>query len=173
MDSLEKINQDMSICQRCELRAGATAPVPAMGRLGSKYFLIGEAPGNFEDRQGMPFVGAAGKKLDTLIKLAKIDMNDIFLTNVCRCRPPENRTPTRKEILACQPFLWRELLLVKPEYIITLGATPLALFCSYGVNQTHGSQLDIYFPDTLEDIMLYVNPEKVKRKKNKDKQNAF
>jgi DNA polymerase len=143
-DSLKQIESDILQCQRCDLRTTATLPVPGHGCVGAKYLLIGEAPGRQEDEAGVPFVGLAGKRLDKLLALAGIDLNDCYLSNVCRCRPPENRTPRKKEIKACQEFLWREIELVKPETIITLGATPLGLFAkSGGVSQLHGTVLEV------------------------------
>ncbi len=143
MDSLEQITKDIFSCQRCELRQNATRPVAGLGYVGAKYFLIGEAPGREEDEGGVPFVGQAGRRLDKLLVLAKISINDCFLSNVCRCRPPQNRDPKKKEIRACVDFLWREIKLVKPQYIITLGATPLGLFTqSGGVSQLHGTSFE-------------------------------
>uniref|UniRef100_A0A6M3KXJ2 Type-4 uracil-DNA glycosylase n=1 Tax=viral metagenome TaxID=1070528 RepID=A0A6M3KXJ2_9ZZZZ len=143
MDSLEQIDSEIKICQRCELRAGCTQPVPGIGNIGAKYFLLGEAPGREEDVAGLPFIGSAGRKLDKLLALADIDINNCYLSNVCRCRPPKNRDPRKKEIKACVEFLWREIRLVKPQYIIALGATPLGLFTTSGVRQTHGTMMDI------------------------------
>ena len=148
MDSLNLISQDILQCQRCELRMNATRPVCGHGSLGAKYFLIGEAPGSQEDVEGVPFVGQAGRRLDKLLALAGIDINDCFLSNVCRCRPPSNRTPKKKEIKACVEFLWREIRLVKPETLITLGATPLGLFTqSGGVSQLHGTSFEWEMPN--------------------------
>ena len=121
--------------------------MPGLGEIGAKYYLLGEAPGRTEDEQNMPFVGAAGKKLDRLLELAKIDPNEIYLANVCRCRPPENRTPKKKEIAACKGFVFRELRLVKPSFLITLGSTPLSLFSPYGVTQVHGTSFIWEMPD--------------------------
>jgi len=139
-DSLDQIAKEILQCQGCELRRFATKPVPGWGNVGAKYFLLGEAPGHEEDEQNIPFVGAAGRRLDKLLALAGININDCYLSNVCRCRPPKNRTPRKKEIAICVDFLWRELRLVKPSYVITLGATPLSLFTkSGGVSQLHGT----------------------------------
>ena len=118
-DSLDQIAKEVLQCQACELRMNATRPVPGFGDIGAKYFLIGEAPGQQEDEQGVPFVGQAGRRLDKLLALGKISLNDCYLSNVCRCRPLENRTPKKKEIRACVGFLWRENKLIKPQYIIT------------------------------------------------------
>jgi DNA polymerase-1 len=109
------------------------------GELGAKYFIIGEAPGANEDKEGIPFVGQAGKRLDKLLKLANIDINSCYLTNVCKCRPPDNRVPRKQERIACYPWLKQELEIIKPEVIITLGSTPLSLFSDQGVKQMHGS----------------------------------
>lgn len=141
-DSLEAITQDILQCVRCELRMNATKPVPGHGSLGAKYLLIGEAPGSNEDASGLPFVGAAGRKLDKLLELAGIDINDCYLSNVVRCQPPKNRDPKKKEIKLCVEFLWRELRLVKPLYVITLGSVPLSLFCPSGVRAMHGTMFE-------------------------------
>lgn len=142
-DTLDKITNDIKKCQRCELRMGATQPVPGCGEVGAKYFLIGEASGREEDEAGVPFIGAAGRKLDKLLDLAKIDINDCYFSNVIRCRPPQNRDPRKGEIKSCVEYLWREIELVKSDYIVTLGATPLGLFTqSGGVSQLHGTMFD-------------------------------
>ncbi len=138
-DSLNQLRKDILSCQRCELRETATQPVPGIGNIGAKYFICGEAPGRQEDEEGCPFVGMSGRRLDKLIGLAGIDINDCYLSNVCRCRPPDNRTPRKKEVTACKDYLMREIALVKPETIITLGSTPLGLFCPHGVTHVHGT----------------------------------
>lgn len=147
MDSLEQIEKDIKACQRCALRENATMPVPGCGNMGAKYFLIGEAPGREEDEAGVPFIGSAGRRLDKLVSLAGISLNDCYLSNVCRCRPMKNRTPKKKEITACKDFLWRELRLVKPQTIITLGSTPLGLFSPYGVTTMHGTMFEYELED--------------------------
>ncbi len=149
MDTLKNIDLDVQSCSRCELRATATNPVCSCGEVGAKYMLIGEAPGREEDEKGVPFIGAAGRKLNKLIELAGIDINDCYFTNTVRCRPPENRSPRKKEIRACVEFLWREIRLVKPQLIFTLGATPLSLFSDCGISQMHGTRLEAEVPDTL------------------------
>ncbi len=137
---LDQLAEEIKMCQRCELRESATLPVPGWGNEGSKYFLLGEAPGHDEDSQNLPFVGSSGRRLDKLLALANIDRNDCYFSNVCRCRPPDNRTPRKKEIKACQEFLWREIKLVNPQTIIVLGATPLSLVSTSGISQNHGTQ---------------------------------
>lgn len=158
IDSLEQIRADILSCQRCELRQSATTPVPGLGCPGVKYVLAGEAPGRDEDKVGIPFVGASGQKLDKLMKLAGLDINQIYLTNVCRCRPPKNRTPRKKEIALCSDFFWRELKLLKPEFVITLGATPLSLFTTESVTTMHGSILPYEFAGQKFSILPSYHP---------------
>uniref|UniRef100_A0A6M3IQ59 Type-4 uracil-DNA glycosylase n=1 Tax=viral metagenome TaxID=1070528 RepID=A0A6M3IQ59_9ZZZZ len=149
MTQLEKLNHEILACTRCQLRAGATAPVCGFGNIGAKYMLIGEAPGKNEDELGMPFVGLSGKRLNQLLELAHIELAECYLTNVCRCRPERNRNPRRAEMKACTVFLWREIKIVKPKTIITLGSTPLSLFSPNGVNQMHGTRFEWEFPDEV------------------------
>jgi DNA polymerase len=146
--NLKELQQTILNCTACPLREHATAPVIGNGEIPSKYLLLGEAPGREEDKAGVPFVGKAGQRLDKLIALAGMDINDCYLTNVCRCRPPGNRTPRKAEVTACVKYLWAEIALVKPLYIVTLGATALSLFSPLGVRQTHGTMIEL----DLEDI---------------------
>ncbi len=146
-EKIANLNRQILACTSCELRETATCPVPGFGEVDAKYILIGEAPGKEEDAKGMPFVGLAGKRLDQLVKLAKIDMNECYYTNVCRCRPPANRTPRKREVEACKDYLMEEIRIIKPEYIVTLGATPLGLFSKLGVSQVHGAMLEIEIDD--------------------------
>ena len=140
-NKLAELTKKVEACTRCPLCQEAN-PVPGLLNLNSKYFLIGEAPGKHEDEAGIPFVGPSGRRLDKLLELANIDINDCYLSNVCRCRPPTNRDPRKKEIASCVEFLWREIRLVKPQYVITLGSVPLSLFCPYGVRQMHGTMFE-------------------------------
>ena len=140
-NSLSQLCKDITACTRCPLRETATNPVPGAGPIGAKYMLIGEAPGRDEDHSGMPFVGAAGRKLDKLMALAGININDCYVTNVCRCRPPDNRKPRKGEVRACNEFLMREIEIVKPEIFITLGSTPLTLVTELGIRQLHGTKI--------------------------------
>lgn len=146
MMNLEELYDQIKACSRCELRMNATCPVPGIGNIGAKYMLIGEAPGSNEDKEGIPFIGMAGKRLNQLLELAGIDINECYLTNVCKCRPPNNNTPRKALINACKPWLYKEIQLVKPQTIITLGATPLSLFSKNGVSQMHGTKLEVDLP---------------------------
>ena len=144
---LQQIKAQIKECSRCPLRETATRPVPGLGNPDAKYILIGEAPGSNEDKAGIPFVGQAGKRLNQLIELGKIDINQCYLTNVCRCRPPGNRQPRKPEVKACVDYLWQEIRIIRPSTIITLGATPLKLFSDSGVSQLHGSMFEFEVKD--------------------------
>jgi len=149
---LVELEKRIKACQRCPLRQEATAPVPGLLNLGSKYFLIGEAPGKEEDKYGVPFIGHAGRKLNELLELAGIDMNECSLDNIVKCRPPKNRDPRKAEIRACTPWLFEAIRLVQPENLITLGRFPLSLFSPYGIRALHGTSFVVEIPEVGEAI---------------------
>lgn len=121
MIKLEKIKQEIQKCKKCKLYQYRKNPVPGEGNPNSEIVFIGEAPGFQEDNQGRPFVGAAGKVLDEMLKLAGIKREEVFITNVIKCRPPNNRDPAQDEILACSPYLDRQIDIIRPKIIVTLG----------------------------------------------------
>ncbi len=121
METLTDIAQEIAACTACALCVGATNPVPGEGNARARVMLIGEAPGAQEDRLGRPFVGASGKLLDQLLLLAGLQRADVFIANVVKHRPPENRDPLPAEIAACRPFLLRQLAVINPAFIVTLG----------------------------------------------------
>ncbi len=145
--TLPSIAKQVIDCTRCELREGATAPVPGLGDENATYFLLGESPGAEEDRRGAPFIGASGKRLDKLLALAKIDIDDCYLTNMVKCHPPKNRNPKKKEMALCRPWLLQEIRAIKPEFIITLGSVPLSMFTAEGVKTLHGTLFEAEIPD--------------------------
>ena len=122
-DALSELWCDVKACRNCELYRTANNKVVGRGFWGAKILFIGEAPGANEDEQGVPFVGSAGKLLDVLITYAGLPDNSFFITNVIRCRPPNNRVPADEEVVACAPFLKRTIEYVKPQIIVTLGLT--------------------------------------------------
>ncbi len=113
---------------KCRLSLARTNAVPGEGPPGAKVFVVGEAPGRNEDLLGRPFVGAAGKQLDALLNEAGLRREDVYITNVVKCRPPENRRPVSAEADACRPYLERQLRLVGPEIVVLLGDTALKRF---------------------------------------------
>lgn len=124
----------------CDSLSGASRPVFGEGPADARLVFIGEAPGAREDETGRPFVGAAGEKLDQIIGAMGLDRGDVFITNILKARPPENRTPTIDETEACSPFLQEQLRIIKPEVIITLGgpATKFILQTTEGITRLRG-----------------------------------
>lgn len=122
-DSLEKIAAEVRGCPLCKLARTRKNAVPGEGQLSAKILFIGEAPGRSEDEKGRPFVGAAGRILDELLKKAGIERSEVFITNIVKCRPPNNRVPKEDELTACRPYLDRQIALIKPKVICILGRT--------------------------------------------------
>ena len=112
---------EIMACTRCPLHATRKNPVPGEGNLDAELMLIGEAPGHWEDVKGRPFVGAAGKLLDKLLALAGFRREEVYIANVLKCRPPGNRDPRPEEVEACTPFLDRQIQIIRPKVIVTLG----------------------------------------------------
>lgn len=120
-DSLEGIRTDLGDCQRCSLAAGRTHIVFGDGNAKARLVFVGEGPGADEDRQGVPFVGAAGKLLNKIIEAMKLSRHQVYICNVIKCRPPGNRNPKPDEIATCRPFMERQLDAISPDVICTLG----------------------------------------------------
>ena len=118
---MEVIRDHALSCTRCRLAEGRTQVVWASGNLGADILFIGEAPGFHEDKQGEPFVGAAGQLLDTLLAEVGLDRTQVAIVNVIKCRPPGNRDPQPDEIEACRPYLEAQLRFMQPKVIVTLG----------------------------------------------------
>lgn len=116
-----KINEEILVCTKCPLAKSRTNAVPGAGNIRAKIFLLGEAPGQEEDLQKMPFVGRSGKILDRLLLGRRLKRQDLYITNTVKCRPPKNRPPKQSEINTCKPYLLRQLNIIRPKLIITLG----------------------------------------------------
>ncbi|BAB67347.1 type-4 uracil-DNA glycosylase [Sulfurisphaera tokodaii] len=122
MDSLEKIKEEVISCKKCKLWQFRTNAVPGEGYPKAEIMFVGEAPGENEDKEGRPFVGAAGKLLTQMIKeILGLERDQVFITNVVKCRPPNNRDPEEDEITACSPYLDRQIDIIMPKIIVTLG----------------------------------------------------
>ncbi len=116
-----EIIKEVKECNRCDLHKYRKKAVPGEGSLNSKVFFLGEAPGRREDEEGRPFVGAAGKLLDMLLRSIGLSRDKVFITNVVKCRPPNNRDPREDEIHACSVHTNKILSLINPDVIVTLG----------------------------------------------------
>jgi DNA polymerase len=138
-DTLIEIGQEVRACTRCKLYQTANKGVPGEGPADAKIMFIGEAPGFNEDRQGRPFVGQAGKFLDELLALAGLQRSDVYITNVVKHRPPNNRDPEADEIAACAGYLDRQIALINPRVIVTLGRFSMARwFPREKISRIHG-----------------------------------
>jgi DNA polymerase len=120
-DSLERIREDIGDCKRCRLCERRNKIVFGVGNAKAELVFIGEGPGHDEDIQGEPFVGRAGKLLTEMIKAMGLQRSDVYIANVVKCRPPENRMPEKDEVATCSPFLLRQLEVIKPKVIVCLG----------------------------------------------------
>jgi uracil-DNA glycosylase family 4 len=143
-DTLEAVAAEVRSCTRCDLCRTRTRAVPGEGPATAEILFIGEGPGLNEDRQGRPFVGAAGQFLDELLAQAGLKRNECFITNVVKCRPPENRDPEPVEIAACAGYLDRQIALLKPKLIVTLGRFSMArFFPDERISRIHGKLRNI------------------------------
>jgi len=120
-ETLEQIRADLGDCRRCGLAAGRTHIVYGEGSAKARLVFVGEGPGFEEDRTGRPFVGPAGRLLTKIIQAMKLTREEVYICNVIKCRPPDNRDPLPDEIVSCRPFLQRQLAAIGPEVICTLG----------------------------------------------------
>ena len=120
---LEQIKQDVIKCTKCELSETRTNSVPGKGNFKSDVIFVGEAPGKNEDKNGEPFIGIAGKKLTAALENAGVSRDEIYITNIVKCRPPSNRVPKPDERETCQEYLKEEISIIKPKIICILGNT--------------------------------------------------
>jgi DNA polymerase len=139
---LHAYGEAVAACTRCTLAAGRTQVVFGSGDPGADLMFVGEAPGFHEDKQGVPFVGAAGKLLDQLLGGIGLTRADVYVANVLKCRPPGNRDPMPDEIEACEGHLWKQIELIQPRVVATLGnfATKLLSGRPTGITRVHGQE---------------------------------
>jgi uracil-DNA glycosylase len=141
-DELQAFAEVVAGCTKCPLAGGRTQVVFGSGDPNADLMFVGEAPGFHEDKQGVPFVGAAGKLLDQLLEGIGLSRSDVFVANVLKCRPPGNRDPLPEEIEACESHLWRQVELIEPRVVATLGnfATKLLSGRPTGITRVHGQE---------------------------------
>jgi uracil-DNA glycosylase family 4 len=138
--ALDAIAAEVRTCTRCRLASGRTNAVPGEGSPDTEVVLIGEAPGFNEDRLGRPFIGRAGDLLVKLLGSIEWRRDDVFITNVVKCRPPDNRDPEPDEVAACAPYLKRQLEVLDPALIVTLGRHSMGRFMPGArISQAHGT----------------------------------
>lgn len=142
--ALEEIAAEVRGCRRCRLAQGRTNAVPGEGSPDTEVVFVGEGPGQNEDRQGRPFVGAAGSLLEELLSMIGWSRGEVFITNLVKCRPPGNRDPEPDEVEACAPYLRRQLEALDPALIVTLGRFSLQRFMpGERISRAHGTERPI------------------------------
>ena len=139
-DSLEQILSEVQQCHGCVLCEKRKQVVFGVGNPQAEIMLIGEAPGATEDEQGIPFVGRAGQFLDDMLELIDLDRTKVYITNICKCRPPENRDPLNVEQAACMGYLRRQTALIRPKIIVCLGriAAMQLIRSDFKISREHG-----------------------------------
>jgi uracil-DNA glycosylase len=145
MQALATFAEQVSGCTRCRLSQGRTQVVFGVGNPHADLMFVGEAPGFHEDKQGVPFVGQAGKLLDKLLGGIGLERSEVYIANVLKCRPPGNRDPQPDEIESCEPHLFRQIELIQPRVVATLGnfATKLLSGKPTGITRVHGQEQEV------------------------------
>jgi uracil-DNA glycosylase family 4 len=143
-DTLPRIREDIGDCTRCKLHKGRTNIVFGVGNPKAQLMFVGEGPGHDEDIKGEPFVGRAGKLLTQMIEAMSLRREDVYIANVVKCRPPENRLPEKDEITTCSPFLMRQIDVIKPKVVCCLGscAAQTLLQTTQGISRFRGEWFD-------------------------------
>jgi uracil-DNA glycosylase family 4 len=143
---LEKIAEEVKQCCKCDLGSTRTNAVPGEGNPNARIMFVGEGPGADEDAQGRPFVGRAGQLLDKIITACGLKRSDVYIGNILKCRPPDNRDPRADEIISCLPFLQRQIEIINPEIIVALGAhaARTLLNTTKSIGQLRGQFLEYY-----------------------------
>jgi uracil-DNA glycosylase family 4 len=151
-DSIEQVSSEVLVCRKCRLCETRKKAVPGEGSKSARVVFVGEAPGEQEDLQGRPFVGAAGKLLTELLQSINLRREEVYITNTVKCRPPSNRPPRKDESAACRPYLDRQLSLIGPKVICPMGNSAIHAFLdsNESVTALHGIPFEIqsitYFP---------------------------
>jgi DNA polymerase len=142
MSALTELYQQIELCQKCDIARMRTKVVPGEGAENAAIIFIGEAPGWHEDQQGRPFVGQAGQYLDRLLASINLDRSRVYIANVIKCRPPDNRDPLPTEIQNCRHWLDSQIEIIKPKMIVTLGRYSMApYFPGKSISKIHGTAM--------------------------------
>ena len=154
--ALEAIAAEVRACTRCRLHEGRTMAVPGEGHPSTEVVFVGEGPGMNEDRQGRPFVGRAGDLLVQLLGSIGWRRDDVYITNIVKCRPPENRDPEPDEVAACAPYLQRQLEVLDPALVVTLGRHSMARFMpGTTISRAHGTVRPVDPVTGARDAMVF------------------
>lgn len=162
-DSLEQVAAEVRACQKCPLAQTRTRAVPGEGPADARILLIGEGPGFHEDQQGRPFVGASGQYLEELLASIGLKRSQVFIANVIKCRPPGNRDPEPGELAACRDYLDRQIALIKPSIIVTLGRYSMErYFPGQSITRIHGRPKrvgDVFYLPLFHPAAALRNPD--------------
>jgi len=162
-DSLEQIAAQVRTCQRCPLATGRIHAVPGEGPDDARIMFVGEGPGYHEDQQGRPFVGASGQYLEELLASIGLNRRQVYIANVIKCRPPDNRDPEPAELAACRGYLDRQIELIRPWIIVTLGRFSMErYFPGQSISRIHGRPKrvgDVYYLPMFHPAAALRNPE--------------
>lgn len=162
--SLDELHAVMVRCTRCDLAISRIQVVPGTGSPAAQVLFVGEAPGASEDREGVPFIGASGRLLNDMLETAEIPRDDVFIANVVRCRPPENRSPRAAEIRACAGWLAEQIRLIDPRLVVTLGRFALQHFLPKGkITQLQGELQQIDYEGRPLQLFPMLHPAAVLR----------
>ncbi len=147
---MKKLEEKVRDCRKCPLGELRTNAVPGAGSYDAKVMFVGEAPGYWEDQKGLPFVGRAGRILDELLEGIDLSREEVYITNIVKCRPPNNRDPTEEEIKVCSPYLDRQIDIIRPKVIVPLGRHSMAyILKKFGfevepISKSHGKTFEAY-----------------------------
>ncbi|WP_175059243.1 type-4 uracil-DNA glycosylase [Thermococcus sp. 2319x1] len=147
-EAMKGLEEKIKACKKCPLGELRTNAVPGSGSYDAKIMFVGEAPGYWEDQKGLPFVGRAGKVLDELLESVGLKREEVYITNVVKCRPPNNRDPMEEEIKACSPYLDKQIDIIRPKIIVPLGRYSMAYilnkfgFEAEPISKMHGKILE-------------------------------
>jgi uracil-DNA glycosylase len=167
-DSIDELNRQIGNCNKCSLGKLRTNFVFGTGNQNAKVVLVGEAPGADEDREGKPFVGRAGKLLTDILTAIKFSRDEVFICNILKCRPPENRNPLPEEIVHCEPYLNKQLQIINPDLILALGsfAAQTLLKSNLPLGKLRGQFYDYYVSDKKIKLLATYHPAALLRNPN-------
>jgi uracil-DNA glycosylase len=159
-ESIEALNKNICKCQKCPLGKTRTNFVFGVGNPNADVVVVGEAPGSEEDKQGKPFVGRAGQLLTDILKAINFTRDEVFICNILKCRPPENRNPLPEEIFHCEPYLMKQLELIKPKLILAVGtfAGQTLLKSKEPLGKMRGKFYDFHIGDLKAKLMVTYHP---------------
>ncbi|TRZ65943.1 uracil-DNA glycosylase [bacterium] len=165
---LEELNSSICNCMKCPLGKTRTNFVFGTGNPRAKIAVVGEAPGAEEDIQGKPFVGRAGQLLTNILKSINFDREDVFICNILKCRPPGNRNPMPDEIAGCEPYLFKQLELIKPRFILAAGtfAAQTLLKTKEPLGKLRGKFYDLLVADATIKVLVTYHPAALLRNPN-------